>query len=107
MSTWKIVVALTGHLPSHARFQRARRGCRPAVDGRKRRSGREHGAFVRAPSLPPQPSKPHRSTSATWTRTSCMVFTSAGQFRAVSLFPGNYEIRVTAKDSNQPCRKLR
>src|SRR5207244_10109220 len=26
-----------------------------------------------------------------------MVFTNAGQFRAVSLFPGNYEISVTAK----------
>src|SRR5262245_615865 len=26
-----------------------------------------------------------------------MVFTSSGQFRAVSLFPGNYEISVTAK----------
>src|SRR5215831_20674310 len=35
-----------------------------------------------------------------------MVFTNAGQFRAVSLFPGNYEISVTAKGLKSDVRKL-
>src|SRR5262249_19961399 len=35
-----------------------------------------------------------------------MVFTNAGQFRAVSLFPGNYEIVVTAKGLKSDVRKL-
>src|SRR5215475_8700223 len=35
-----------------------------------------------------------------------MVFTNAGQFRAVSLFPGNYEISVTAKGLKSEVRKL-
>src|SRR5262245_33833713 len=35
-----------------------------------------------------------------------MVFTNGGQFRAVSLFPGNYEISVTAKGLKSDVRKL-
>src|SRR5213083_812808 len=35
-----------------------------------------------------------------------MVFTNAGQFRAVSLFPGNYEISVTAKGFKSNVQKL-
>ena len=35
-----------------------------------------------------------------------MVFTNAGQFRAVSLFPGNYEINVTAKGFKSDVQKL-
>src|SRR5437660_9353730 len=35
-----------------------------------------------------------------------MVFTNAGQFRAVSLFPGNYEISATAKGFKSDVRKL-
>ena len=35
-----------------------------------------------------------------------MVFTNAGQFRAVSLFPGNYEISVTAKGLKSDVQKL-
>ena len=35
-----------------------------------------------------------------------MVFTNAGQFRAVSLFPGNYEITVIAKGLKSDVRKL-
>src|SRR5204863_6566831 len=35
-----------------------------------------------------------------------MVFTNAGQFRAVSLFPGNYEISVTAKGLKSDVRKV-
>src|SRR5439155_2579347 len=35
-----------------------------------------------------------------------MVFTNAGQFRAVSLFPGNYEISVTAKGFKSDVQKL-
>jgi virginiamycin B lyase len=35
-----------------------------------------------------------------------MVFTNAGQFRAVSVFPGNYEISVTAKGLKSDVQKL-
>src|SRR2546422_903924 len=35
-----------------------------------------------------------------------MVFTNAGQFRAVSLFPGSYEISVTAKGFKSDVQKL-
>jgi streptogramin lyase/cytochrome c5 len=35
-----------------------------------------------------------------------MVFTNAGQFRAVSLFPGNYEISATAKGFKSSVQKL-
>src|SRR5438094_5122092 len=35
-----------------------------------------------------------------------MVFTNAGQFRAVSLFPGNYEVSVTAKGFKSGVQKL-
>src|SRR6266849_9847754 len=35
-----------------------------------------------------------------------MVFTNAGQFRAVSLFPGNYEISATAKGFKSDVQKL-
>ncbi|MGH9254128.1 MAG: carboxypeptidase regulatory-like domain-containing protein, partial [Vicinamibacterales bacterium] len=35
-----------------------------------------------------------------------MVFTNAGQFRAVSLFPGNYEVSVTAKGLQSEVQKL-
>jgi streptogramin lyase/cytochrome c5 len=35
-----------------------------------------------------------------------MVFTNAGQFRAVSLFPGNYEVSVTAKGFKSNVQKL-
>src|SRR5213083_2193156 len=35
-----------------------------------------------------------------------MVFTNAGQFRAVSLVPGNYEISVTAKGFKSDVQKL-
>src|SRR6058998_1847111 len=35
-----------------------------------------------------------------------MVFTNAGQFRAVSLFPGNYEISVIGKGLKSDVRKL-
>src|SRR5215475_130150 len=35
-----------------------------------------------------------------------MVFTNAGQFRAVQLFPGNYEISVIAKGLKSDVRKL-
>src|SRR3989441_8788094 len=35
-----------------------------------------------------------------------MVFTNAGQFRAVSLFPGNYEISVTAKGFKSDVQKM-
>src|SRR5947207_15648820 len=35
-----------------------------------------------------------------------MVFTNAGQFHAVSLFPGNYEISVTAKGLKSDVRKV-
>ena len=35
-----------------------------------------------------------------------MVYTNAGQFRAVSLFPGNYEISATAKGLESDVQKL-
>ena len=35
-----------------------------------------------------------------------MVYTNAGRFRAVSLFPGNYEISVTAKGFTSDVQKL-
>src|SRR5229473_8049676 len=35
-----------------------------------------------------------------------MVYTNAGQYRAVSLFPGNYEINVVAKGFKSDVRKL-
>src|SRR5204863_7860590 len=35
-----------------------------------------------------------------------MVFTNAGQFRALSLFPGNYEVSVTAKGLKSDVRKV-
>src|SRR5438132_12859822 len=35
-----------------------------------------------------------------------MVFTNAGQFHAVQLFPGNYEISVTAKGLKSDVRKV-
>ena len=35
-----------------------------------------------------------------------MVFTNAGQFRAVSLFPGNYEISVASKGFESEVQKL-
>src|SRR2546425_1930066 len=35
-----------------------------------------------------------------------MVFTNAGQFRAVSLFPGNYEISATVKGFKSDVQKL-
>src|SRR5204862_3223940 len=35
-----------------------------------------------------------------------MVYTNAGQFRAVALFPGNYEIRATAKGVESEVQKL-
>jgi streptogramin lyase len=35
-----------------------------------------------------------------------MVFTNAGQFRAVSLFPGNYEVTVEAKGLRSDVQKL-
>jgi streptogramin lyase len=35
-----------------------------------------------------------------------MVFTNGGQFRAVSLFPGNYEVSVIAKGLKSDVRKL-
>jgi streptogramin lyase/mono/diheme cytochrome c family protein len=35
-----------------------------------------------------------------------MVFTNAGQFRAVSLFPGNYEVSVSAKGLQSDVQKL-
>ena len=35
-----------------------------------------------------------------------MVFTNAGQFRAVSLFPGNYEINVVSNDLESEVQKL-
>src|SRR5207248_11674550 len=34
------------------------------------------------------------------------VYTNAGQFRSVGLFPGNYEIRVTAKGLQSDVQKL-
>lgn len=38
--------------------------------------------------------------------TTYMVFTNAGQFRAVALFPGNYEVSVTAKGLRSPVQKV-
>src|SRR6185436_14039309 len=35
-----------------------------------------------------------------------MVYTSAGQFRAVSLFPGNYEVSVSTKGLESDVQKL-
>ena len=35
-----------------------------------------------------------------------MVYTQAGQFRAVNLFPGNYEINVTTKGLESDVQKL-
>src|SRR5881628_2432579 len=35
-----------------------------------------------------------------------MVYTNAGQFRAVALFPGNYEIRAAAKGVESEVQKL-
>ena len=35
-----------------------------------------------------------------------MVYTNAGQFRSVALFPGNYEISVTAKGLQSDVQKL-
>src|SRR5215470_1270499 len=35
-----------------------------------------------------------------------MVYTNAGQFRAVALFPGNYEINVAAKGLESGVQKL-
>src|ERR1041384_116558 len=35
-----------------------------------------------------------------------MVYTNAGQFRAVSLFPGNYEVNVVAKGFESDLQKL-
>jgi streptogramin lyase/cytochrome c5 len=35
-----------------------------------------------------------------------MVYTNAGQYRAVSLFPGNYEIKVIAKGLDSDVKKL-
>ena len=35
-----------------------------------------------------------------------MVYTNAGQFRSVALFPGNYEISVTAKGFLSDVQKL-
>jgi len=35
-----------------------------------------------------------------------MVYTNAGKFRAVSLFPGNYEVSVTAKGFTSDTQKL-
>src|SRR5216117_2372305 len=35
-----------------------------------------------------------------------MVYTNRGQFRSVALFPGNYEIRVTAKGLQSDVQKL-
>ena len=35
-----------------------------------------------------------------------MVYTNAGQFRAVSLFPGNYEISVAARGMDSDVQKL-
>src|SRR5213593_3112969 len=35
-----------------------------------------------------------------------MVFTNAGQFRAVSLFPGNYEVAATAKGFKSDVQKV-
>ena len=35
-----------------------------------------------------------------------MVFTNAGQFRAVSLFPGNYEVNVVSNDLESEVQKL-
>src|SRR5712691_8365650 len=35
-----------------------------------------------------------------------MVYTNAGQFRSVGLFPGNYEIRVAAKGLQSDVQKL-
>src|SRR6478609_6929761 len=35
-----------------------------------------------------------------------MVYTNAGQFRALGLFPGNYEVSVTAKGLKSDAQKL-
>src|SRR6185437_138479 len=35
-----------------------------------------------------------------------MVYTNAGQFRSVALFPGNYEVRVIAKGLASDVQKL-
>src|SRR5919198_4692005 len=35
-----------------------------------------------------------------------MVYTNAGQFRALGLFPGNYEVSVTARDLKSDIQKL-
>ena len=35
-----------------------------------------------------------------------MVYTSAGQFRAVALFPGNYEVSVSTKGLESDVQKL-
>jgi streptogramin lyase/mono/diheme cytochrome c family protein len=39
-------------------------------------------------------------------RLTYMVFTNAGQFRAVALFPGNYEVSVAAKGLRSPVQKV-
>src|SRR5947207_1944739 len=35
-----------------------------------------------------------------------MVYTNAGQFRAVALFPGNYEVKVSTKGQESDVQKL-
>jgi streptogramin lyase len=107
MSTWKIVVALTGALAiGYAAFSARGEAAAPqstAGRGAAAASMARLSGSVTAPAAFKAAQVYIRNVDK---NIMYMVFTSAGQFRAVSLFPGNYEIRVTAKGLQSAVQKV-
>ena len=102
MGTWRIVgtlavgLAIVGAAGDMAAQQQAARGA--SLAGMARISGIVESA------VPFKAAQVYlRNTDRLLTY---MVFTNAGQFRAVALFPGNYEVSVSAKGLRSDAQKV-
>ena len=107
MSTWKIVVALTGGLAiGYAAFSARGEAAAPQSTAGRSAAAASMARLSGSVTAPTAFKAAQVYIRNVDKNIMYMVFTSAGQFRAVSLFPGNYEIRVTAKGLQSDVQKV-
>ena len=107
MRTWKIVVALTAGLAiAYAAYTASGEAAAPQATGARAATSTSMARLAGSVSAPTPFKGAQVYIRNVDKNIMYMVFTSAGQFRAVSLFPGNYEIRVTAKGLQSDVQKV-
>ena len=107
MSTWKIVVALTAGLGiAYAAFSARGEAAAPQATAARAATSASMARLAGSVSAPTAFKAAQVYIRNVDRNIMYMVFTSAGQFRAVSLFPGNYEVSVTAKGLQSDVQKV-